>query len=196
MSARWLERFSKTILASTFAAACAPAAPPAMPPAVKVENPEPSDSAAAPAALPAREPPEASCDVQSLPSGEMIAANIRDTDLTALGEITSAAVVAPEGNAVSGYVRFEYRVDVLARFKGEARAQMRLFQTAEAEVKPLERGTLLFFSACRQGDDAAYEPDVGYFFSVEPGCRSQLETSARSSVAERSDSQRSSACEN
>lgn len=112
-----------------------------------------------------------------MPPADLIVDNVAATEITALGEITAARVTATDGSTpapTTGYVHVHYEVDILKQFTGERLERMRLVQGVEAGFKPRQPGTLLFFSACLSTDGSAYEPDVGYFFSVTPECQKQV----------------------
>jgi hypothetical protein len=87
-------------------------------------------------------------------------------------------MTGPDGKApapTSGYANFRYDVRVLRWFAGTGKTRLVLKQGTEADSAPLAPGRLLVFSACASGKDQGYEPDVGYFFGVEPACRADAE---------------------
>jgi hypothetical protein len=128
----------------------------------------------------------------------MVAGNIVDTELSALGEITSAKITGTDGSEpapTSGYVHFVYEVDVVQQFTGERLEHVRLIQGAEAGIQTQRPGTLFFFSACIGNDGNAFEPDVGYFFPVDSACSKQMAEIAASAAKNLPDSKsRGSAC--
>lgn len=163
--------------------ACA-GAPPSSPAASVAEVPRAGTGQAAGAEAPSRvDPPAAACDTEQLPPKELVADNLGATDVTGLAEITAASVSDPQ--ATGGYVNVLYDVRVLEQYAGSSLPnELRLSQGAEVPAHPRAIGTLLFFSACRSGDGTAFEPDVGYFFPIPPGCRPQIEAMARAAQAQ------------
>jgi len=194
-------RLAIVLAAFASTGACAgdkPASPPRSPTVVDAPpSPEagPTGNTAEP---PPRQPDEASCDAEGLPPRDMIATNVVDTEMSGLGEITSAKITATDGSEpapTSGYVHFVYEVDVVQQFTGERLEHVRLIQGAEAGAKTQRPGTLFFFSACIDGNGNAFEPDVGYFFPVDSACGKQMAEIAASAAKNLSDMKsRGSAC--
>jgi hypothetical protein len=178
--------------------ACAGDKPASSPRTPTVVSAPPSASENSTAPPPPREPTEAVCDADGMPPRDIIGANIANTELTALGEITSAKITATDGSEpppTSGYVHFVYEVDIVQQFTGERLEHLRLIQGAEAGIKTREPGTLFFFSACMGENGEGFEPDVGFFFPVEPGCQKQIaELAARETKSLPGPEDRGSAC--
>lgn len=135
-------------------------------------EPEPSSAAASSSSA-------AAC-VSDLPPADLVKDNLGSTSMTGLAEIVRSSATGPGGKGPApktGYVNLRYEVRVLSWFAGGGAERLVLDQTAEAGFTPKAAGTLLFFSACASKTDpgAAYEPDVGYFFPVDPACRDQAE---------------------
>jgi len=191
-------RAATLALLALVASACAADKPASSPRTPTVVSAPPSASETSTEAPPPREPTQAACDSEGLPPRDIIGANIVNTELTALGEITSAKITATDGSEpppTSGYVHFVYEVDVVQQFTGERLEHLRLVQGAEAGIKTQQPGTLFFFSACMGSNGEAFEPDVGYFFPVEPGCQKQIaELASRESKSLPEPEERGSAC--
>lgn len=156
-----------------------------------------SEGADATAPAPTRAASTQPCDRESMPPIDLVVDNIAATELSGIAEIESAEVTGTDGSRpapTTGYVHLRYRVSVIAQFSGPRREQLRLTQGAEAGFKPRDVGSLLFFSGCADGSDGVYEPDVGYFFPLEPGCVSQLEDIAAPAVRD-AGSKTATACE-
>ena len=108
----------------------------------------------------------------------MIAQNIADTAVTGIGEIVAVSRKGTDGKTpapTSGYVNNVYELKVLTWLSGTGAEKVILVQGAEAEIKPLAAGDLLFFSACSAKDGHLSEPDVGYVFPIDPACRAEAE---------------------
>ena len=114
----------------------------------------------------------------SLPPTDMVRGNLGTTDLSGLAEIVASSKLALDRKSPppsTGYVSFRYEVKVLKWFSGTGAEHMVLWQGAEADFNPAKGGALLFFSACKSSDASFHEPDVGYFFPLEPACRTEAE---------------------
>jgi hypothetical protein len=134
-----------------------------------------SPSATAPASAPA--PVRTAC-ADDFPKADMIRDNIADTSITGIAEIVATSRTGTDGKSpapTTGYVNNVYEVRVVKWLSGTGAEKLVLKQGAEAEITPLAPGALLFFSACSAKDGSAWEPDVGYFFSVDPSCRAEVE---------------------
>lgn len=110
----------------------------------------------------------------------MVKDNVAATNVTGLGEIVASSKVALDGTSpapTTGYVTFRYEVRVLRWFSGTGPERLVLSQGAEAPSTPYAKGRLMFFSGCASNPPGAVgEPDVGYFFSIDPACRANAET--------------------
>ncbi|MBN9163314.1 MAG: hypothetical protein BGO98_21845 [Myxococcales bacterium 68-20] len=123
------------------------------------------------------EGPSAAC-TSALPALDLLTDNLATTRMSALGEIVASSKTGPGGRGPAptrGYVTFRYEVEVVRWLRGQGADRLVLLQTAEADLEPKPPGTLLLFSACTSSSGDAYEPDVGYFFPVDPSCRDDAE---------------------
>jgi hypothetical protein len=194
---------------------CVPAAMAPAPSAPAVVTAPPS-TAAAPDAVPNQEirrTPEAPAPTSPppaarppgecpLPPLEMLKNNIADTHVSGLAEIVASTKTALGGATpapTTGYVNVRYDLHVLRWLAGTGPTQLVLHQGADADFQPPGPGELLFFSACTStspADGSVYEPDVGYVFAVDPGCRAEAdkggETAAKRAGRPK---RRASACE-
>jgi hypothetical protein len=137
-----------------------------------------SASAPAPAPVVAAAPPRTTPCEDDFPKADMIRDNIADTSITGIGEIVAASRTGTDGKTpapTSGYVTNVYELRVVKWLSGTGAEKLVLKQGAEAEIKQLAPGRLLFFSACSSKDGTAWEPDVGYVFPVDAECRAEVE---------------------
>jgi hypothetical protein len=112
------------------------------------------------------------------PTADLIPDNIADTSISGIAEIVATSRTGTDGKTpapATGYVNNVYEVRVVKWLSGRSGEKIVLKQGAEAEIVPLAPGALLFFSACSAKDGSAWEPDVGYFFPVDPSCRAEVE---------------------
>lgn len=149
--------------------------------------PVPVASASSSAAKPPKVSAPPSCGGQ-LPPLQLVKDNFASTGLSGIAEIVASSASGTDGShpaPATGYVNFRYEVRVVKWFAGSGPERLVLSQGAEAPGTPRPPGDLLFFSACTSGVGTAYEPDVGYFFPVDPSCRADAEAlgdAARSKV--------------
>jgi len=153
----------------------APAVPMVSAPLVPAQAPSalPLGSVSVPPPAPTK--PPAQC---SLPPTDMVLGNLGATDSSGLAEIVASSKMALDRKSPApstGYVSFRYEVRILKWFAGTGPEHMVLWQGAEADFNPAKAGKLLFFSACKSSDASFHEPDVGYFFALEPDCRTEAE---------------------
>jgi len=100
------------------------------------------------------------------------------TNVTGIGEIVAASKISTDGKSpppTTGYVNLRYEVRVVKWLSGTGPEKMLLGQGVEAETKLPRIGDILFFSACSSADGSAFEPDVGYFFTLDKACRPEVE---------------------
>jgi hypothetical protein len=178
--------------AACWLVACSPAPEPAAPaaPASLASTASPTASSPAPTSAPpppapvdsvavadsGRLPPAADCS-GSLPPRDMVRDNIAATAISGIGEVVASTKLATDGKSpapTSGYILFRYELRVVHWFSGKGADRLVLKQNAEAGNNPRPPGELLFFSACG-GAGEAYEPDVGYVFSLDSSCRAEAE---------------------
>jgi hypothetical protein len=96
---------------------------------------------------------------------ELVRGNIATTDLSAVVKIASSRVEGPNGAppAATGYVNHVYEVEILTPISGCGALERFTFsQMAEADIRPMKDGTVLFVSVCRSGKGRYHTPDVGY----------------------------------
>lgn len=151
----------------------------------------------APPVAPAPQPEAASQDTDTEPSEEealleLVRGNVATTDLSAVVEIKAARVEGPNGAppATTGYVNHVYEVEILTPIFGcGARKSFTFSQMAEADIRPMEIGTVLFVSVCRDGEGRYHPPDVGYAIP-----RSELPASALTELKSKPSPKGASAC--
>ncbi len=117
--------------------------------------------------------------------------------MSGLGEIVEASVTGTDGKTpapTKGYVHIKYKVRILRQFGGAPQDTFLLTQGAEASFKPQDLGSLMFFSGCTSASGSVYEPDVGYFFTLDPACRSRIEELATAAMKQAKPDAGASAC--
>jgi hypothetical protein len=120
-----------------------------------------------------------------MPPVDMLRDNIGSTAMSGLAEIVTSKKTSLDGKTpapTTGYVNVRYEVRVLRWFSGSGPDQLVLHQGAEAQFSPRGPGELLFFSACALAPGEATEPDVGYFFPIDPACRATAEKRGESAA--------------
>jgi len=154
----------------TFACGCAGAGPASAPePATQgPEGPEPREGQAereeGDIEEDAGEEP-VMCEEIPVPAS-LVAYNVASTDYSGFVRVDSAEVVGADGGppAATGYVNHRYRVTVLETLRGAAGDGFVFLVMADADIKPIAPGAVLFVSLCRGDGDAYYSPDNGYVF--------------------------------
>jgi hypothetical protein len=138
---------------------------------------------------PARPPPVASATREDrsceLPPADMLRDNFAATRISGIGEILTSGKTGLGGTTPApstGYINFRFEVRVVRWFVGSGPEKMVLIQGAEATSTPAAPGRFLFFSACTLPDGSGAEPDVGYFFPVEPECVGEAQTLGEASA--------------
>lgn len=188
-------RFPSHAVIGVLVLGCAREAPPAPFVSAPMASPTPPtptasvESKSAPEVAPAgaRPGPTASPCEDVLPPDDFLERNLADTSMTGLAEIVSASKTDLDGKSPApskGLVKIRYEVRVLEWFVGTGPERLVLTQGAEAEFAPRPPGDLLFFSACAADAATGYEPDVGYFFPVNPTCHEDVQARA-AAVAKR-----------
>lgn len=117
----------------------------------------------------------------------MLRDNIASTQLSGIAEIVASSITSLNGTTpapTTGYVNLRYEVRVLRWLSGSGPDTLVLHQGAEAGATPARPGRLLVFSACtsKTAIGGAYEPDVGYFFHLDPQCLAAVETHAETAA--------------
>lgn len=163
--------------------------------------PAPTASASASAsAPPAEDPKPAPAVTCELPPLALLRDNITTTRMSGIAEIVASSKTGLDGRTpapTTGYINLRYELKVVRWLSGGAGERLVLKQGAEAPGSPQAAGRLMLFSACASSDGTAYEPDVGYVFSVDPACAAELDKLADVAVkhAKASGKSKPRACE-